>query len=198
MLETPTVQAASSDRKDDVYRTLMLAFAADPMMRWSMPDGAAFTKAAPLFFDAYGGRAFEAGTALVANGGEAAALWLPPGTDPDSEGMAAVAAEFGSGERLEQAAPLFEQMAAYHPEGPCWYLTVLGADPAHMGRGLGGALLAQVLETCDARGDIAYLESSNPRNISLYERHGFEVMGRIQVETSPVMTPMIRMPRAAR
>lgn len=41
----------------------------------------------------------------------------------------------------------------------------------------------------------AYLESSNPRNISLYERHGFEVVGEIQVGKSPVMTPMIRAAR---
>ena len=31
----------------------------------------------------------------------------------------------------------------------------------------------------------AYLESSNPKNMSLYERHGFESMGRIQIGDSP-------------
>lgn len=195
MLDTPTVDAAAADRKDDIYRTLMLAFASDPMMRWTLPGAAAFTKAAPLFFDAYGGRAFAEGTALMANDGEAAALWLPPGVDPDGDGMAAAMGAHARAERLEQGMPIFEQMAAYHPKEPCWYLTVIGADPAHMGKGLGGALLGHILETCDARGEVAYLESSNPRNISLYERHGFEVMGRIQAGTSPVMTPMIRMPR---
>ena len=44
-------------------------------------------------------------------------------------------------------------------------------------------------------GALAYLESSNPRNISLYERHGFEVMGEIQVGAGPLMTPMLRQPR---
>ncbi len=37
--------------------------------------------------------------------------------------------------------------------------------------------------------------ASNPRNSSLYLRHGFEVMGTIQVGSSPVVTPMIRHPR---
>jgi ribosomal protein S18 acetylase RimI-like enzyme len=50
-------------------------------------------------------------------------------------------------------------------------------------------------ERCDRDGLPAYLESSNPRNISLYQRHGFEVVGRIQAGTSPVMTPMYRKPR---
>jgi hypothetical protein len=39
------------------------------------------------------------------------------------------------------------------------------------------------------------LESSNPKNISLYLRHGFEVIGEIQVGSSPVVTPMIRNPQ---
>lgn len=38
----------------------------------------------------------------------------------------------------------------------------------------------------------AQLESSNPRNISLYERHGFETIGEIQIGNSPVVTPMLR------
>jgi hypothetical protein len=45
---------------------------------------------------------------------------------------------------------------------------------------------------------LAYLESSNPRNIPLYQRHGFEAMGEIQVGAAPVVTPMIREPRPQR
>ena len=41
---------------------------------------------------------------------------------------------------------------------------------------------------------VAYLESSNLRNVPLYERHGFEVLGPIQVGGSPVFTPMLRDP----
>ena len=48
---------------------------------------------------------------------------------------------------------------------------------------------------CDREGLLAYLESSNPRNISLYERHGFEAVGEIQIGAAPVVTPMVRQPR---
>ncbi len=41
----------------------------------------------------------------------------------------------------------------------------------------------------------AYLESSNPKNIPLYERHGFELLGTIQVGNSPPIFPMLRKPR---
>jgi hypothetical protein len=36
---------------------------------------------------------------------------------------------------------------------------------------------------------------SNPRNISLYERHGFEIIGRIQAGAPPTLTPMLRRAR---
>jgi ribosomal protein S18 acetylase RimI-like enzyme len=51
------------------------------------------------------------------------------------------------------------------------------------------------VERCDRDRMLAYLESSNPRNIALYERHGFEVMGRIQIGAGPLVTPMLRRPR---
>ena len=42
---------------------------------------------------------------------------------------------------------------------------------------------------------LAYLESTNPRNISLYLRHGFEVIREIRIGAAPPVTPMIRRPR---
>jgi ribosomal protein S18 acetylase RimI-like enzyme len=44
----------------------------------------------------------------------------------------------------------------------------------------------------DENGYLGYLESSNPKNISLYERHGFEIMDEIRIGTVPVVTPTIR------
>jgi ribosomal protein S18 acetylase RimI-like enzyme len=73
---------------------------------------------------------------------------------------------------------------------------MIAADPSQTGRGLGAALMKHALQICDEQGLPAYLESSNPRNISLYERHGFEVMGEIRTDTSPLMTPMYRAARS--
>jgi hypothetical protein len=42
------------------------------------------------------------------------------------------------------------------------------------------------------------LESSNPRNITLYQRHGFEILGTIQIGSSPTLVPMLRPPRPAK
>jgi hypothetical protein len=71
---------------------------------------------------------------------------------------------------------------------------VLGftADPNWIGQGLGTLLMKHALRRCDVEGITACLESSNPRNISFYERHGFSVIGAIQHGSSPTMTPMLR------
>ena len=74
-------------------------------------------------------------------------------------------------------------------------LPLIGVDPVQQGRGQGGALLRHALERCDREGMPAYLESSNPRNVPLYERHGFESIGRIQAGSSPTVIPMLRRAR---
>jgi GNAT superfamily N-acetyltransferase len=72
---------------------------------------------------------------------------------------------------------------------------LIGIDPAHQGKGLGGTLIKQATDICDRDGALAYLESSNLRNVPLYERHGFEVLGTIQAGQSPTIVPMLRKPR---
>ena len=59
--------------------------------------------------------------------------------------------------------------------------------------GLADELAALV--PCDRDRALAYLESSNPKNISFYQRHGFEIQGNIQAGSSPSIVPMLRRPR---
>jgi ribosomal protein S18 acetylase RimI-like enzyme len=86
-------------------------------------------------------------------------------------------------------------MEKYHPTEPHWYLPLIGVDPSQQGNGVGSALMKHALEIVDRDHMPAYLESSNPKNVSLYERHGFEVIGEIQVGSSPTMRPMFRSAR---
>jgi ribosomal protein S18 acetylase RimI-like enzyme len=90
---------------------------------------------------------------------------------------------------------MLEQMGDAHPEAPHWHLAFVGVDPAHQGRGLGSALLRHTLARVDAERLHAYLESSNPANVPLYRRHGFEVIREIRVAGSPAVIPMVRRPR---
>jgi len=191
-----SVQSASQDRRKAVLDIMTLGFASDPVMRWTWPDPATFLATFPKIAEGFGGRGFAHDSVFETICGRAAAMWLPPDVEPDSEAMAEASAASIRPDRIEETNAFFSQMADYHPQEPCWYLPLIAADPAHTGQGLGAALMRHALAKVDADGLPAYLESSNPRNISLYQRYGFEVMGEIQAGSSPVMTPMIRPARA--
>ena len=192
-MSLPTITAAKADDRARVFHTVTLGFSADPIARWIWPDANVYLTHMPKFAEAFAGRAFNHESAYVANECNAAALWLPPGTDPDGETMEEILAATLRDDMADDVEKFFAAMDDYHPhDEPCWYLPMIAADPAFMGQGLGAALMKHALRRCDEEGGMAYLESSNPRNISLYQRHGFEVMGEIQVGASPVMTPMIR------
>ena len=189
------IHEALPDDADAVVHVITLAFSADPMTRWCLPNPHSYLSAMPDFIRAFGGHAFLTDSADWTADGCGAALWLPPGREPDGERMMAVIEQYGDSRIMADMPSIFEQMERFHPKEAHWYLPLIGVDPASQGRGLGAALMRHATERCDRDGLPAYLESSNPRNISLYERHGFEVMGRIQAGSSPVMTPMYRRAR---
>lgn len=191
---TTTIQTAAAADEAGVIGVVTLAFSSDPMARWSMPDPDKFLVNFPLFANAFGGNAFANGTAYFADGYSGAALWLPPGVAPDEETMIGLVEKTTPDSIKQDAYGVFEQMAKYHPTEPHWYLPLIGVDPTRQGNGVGSALMKHALAACDRDGTIAYLESSNPRNVPLYERHGFEVLGEIQVGSSPTMRPMLRKP----
>jgi len=171
------------------------AFSADPAARWLYPDQHQYLENFPEFVRAFGGKAFEQGTAYYVDGYSGAAFWLPPGVHSDEESLAELLRRTISERDREDVFAFFEQMDSCHPSEPHWYLPLIGVDPTRQGKGYGSALLKHALAACDRDKKLAYLESSNPKNIPLYERHGFEWLGTIQVGSSPPIFPMLRKPR---
>ncbi len=194
-MTTPTIKTAAASDEESLISVLTLAFSSDPMARWSQPDPRLHLANFPVLARAFGGSAFEKGTAYFADGYAGAALWLPPGVHPDEETMIGLVEKSAPDEIKADLFGVFEQMGKYHPTEPHWYLPLIGVDPNSQGNGIGSALVKHALEICDHDHSPAYLESSNPKNVSLYERHGFEIIGEIQVGSSPTMRPMLRSAR---
>jgi GNAT superfamily N-acetyltransferase len=191
-MAVPEIKSADANHRARAISTIVLGFTADPMARWVWRDPAVYLRVMPRFVDAFGGRAFEHGTADVAEEVRAAALWLPPGVEPDEATMDAIMEETLRPEISEDIGAVVKGMAEHHPNEPHWYLPLIAADPNWIGQGLGTLLMKHAVRRCDEEGVAAYLESSNPRNISFYQRHGFKIVGKIQSGSSPVLTPMLR------
>lgn len=68
------------------------------------------------------------------------------------------------------------------------YLMVLGVHPDHQGKGVGKKLLTHVLNESDKDGLPVYLETSTEKNVEMYKRYGFKVIGE-------VIHPVIELPQ---
>jgi ribosomal protein S18 acetylase RimI-like enzyme len=194
-MRLPAVKIAKESDEAAVIEALKLAFAADPATRWVWPEPQKYLSHFSSFVKAFGGKAFAYKSAHYIENYSGAALWLPPNVHPDVEQLIALLQSTGSEDAKRYGPQIFEKMDSYHPKEPHWYLPLLGVDPLYHGKGYGSTLLQHALVKCDQDNTYAYLESSNPRNIPLYERHGFELLGTIQFDTSPSIFPMLRQPR---
>jgi GNAT superfamily N-acetyltransferase len=198
-VEAPARQVFAAERGDAerVYGALTLAFAADPANRWMYPEPQRYLRYFPAFARALGGAALAQGTTLASKGYSGVALWLAPGTGPDEQALGALVEESVAPEKRATLLAVFEEMGQRHPEEPHWYLPLIGVEPVWQGKGIGAALMRRGLAQSDADGLPAYLESTNPRNRPLYERHGFVALGEIKVGDCPPIVPMLRRPRSA-
>ncbi len=143
-------------------------------------------------------RSRSVGHAFELVDGDGVALWCPPEVHFFTEAMGLEFYELAltsNGARTDMVLTGLSEMGEHHPEEPHFYLANVGVDPGSRGKGNGAKLLDRVLGTCDDEGIVAYLESSNPRNITLYERAGFEVTAEIHLPEGPIMRPMVRQPR---
>jgi ribosomal protein S18 acetylase RimI-like enzyme len=192
-LEVATI--ASEAQVDHAIATLVLAFVTDPVARWMYDDPHQYLLHIPRLFRALGTSSFETGAAQRTSDGLGVALWLPPGVHGEDGPLEAVIAESIVGEKQTEVAAIFDQTEDYRPIEPHWYLSLVGVEALHRNNGCGAALLRHRLRQCDREHLQAYLWSSNPLNISLYERHGFKISGMIQVGSSPSIFPMLRCSR---
>jgi GNAT superfamily N-acetyltransferase len=187
--------AVGESEQAGVLATLVLAFAADPVERWLYPEPQKYLAHFPRFLAAFGGRAFAEQTVWRLGEFSAVALWLPPGTEADGDAITTSLAETVAADKHEDMFAVLGQMDTAHPAYSHWYLPWFAVDAALQGKGLGGQLMELCLQIVDGTHLPAYLETPNPRTISFYQRHGFEVTGEAQAGTCPPITFMLRAAR---
>lgn len=187
-----TVTASNADR---AVGTMVLAFGADPAARWLYQDAHQYLVNFPNFVRAFGGAAFDRGSASYVDGFLGTAFWIPPGGHPDEAALLALLDKTASKNERAEVFALFDEMDRAHPKEPHWYLPMIGVEPNQQQKGVGSALLEHGLRRCDQDGKLAYLESTSEASMRLYERYGFVRLGTLQVGTSPPIFPMVRVPQ---
>jgi GNAT superfamily N-acetyltransferase len=194
-IQGPKIRPVEPSEVARAISVQIMAFGADPCMRAMWPEPCDYIRNFPDLVYGFGGGAFAHGAAHVTETFVGGTLWLPPGVAPDGPALERLIEGTVPKPRRSEVLSVLEQMDAAHPKERHWHLAFIGVDPAHQGKGIGGALLGTTLSRVDEQHVHAYLESSNPANVPLYRRHGFEVICEIRVGTFPPVIPMVRLPR---
>jgi len=179
------IRPARPDEARVLGAALADALADDPVFRWLIPASPRRDERLLSYFTAMSSSYLAAGKpAYLADEDAGAALWSDPATkwqlQFDLGQLRAVLGSFGPS-RVVRAVRTQSQLAKLHPSEPHWYLGYLGVRESRQGQGVGGALLGEVLTRADEANAPAYLESSNKRNLPLYQRHGFEIVEEVRL-----------------
>jgi GNAT superfamily N-acetyltransferase len=93
------------------------------------------------------------------------------------------------GRRRVAAHKLTTLLEQRHPKEAHWYLGAIGVDPGVQRRGVGTALLEEMLLRCDTRREGVYLEASRPESARLYARVGFDLVERLDPASEGIEGP---------
>lgn len=187
------VSAAVPAEVPRVVADLHAAFMDDPVLSWAFPDEERRRRYGRHFFAMHARRLVPSGLTWRADGG--AALWAGAGRwreSPLDVLRLGLATFRGLGLRSALVGRGLLGIESRHPAEEHLYLVAIGVRPEQQGKGLGSALLQPGLTHADRLGLPAYLESSNIRNVPLYERKGFEITEEVELPRGPKMYLMWR------
>ncbi|WP_405752045.1 GNAT family N-acetyltransferase [Streptomyces sp. NBC_00012] len=173
---------------------LASAYAEDPVWSWLMPHNR--DRRLRLLFTAHLAQQVPAGRVWTDPDRTVAAVWAEPGKWklPVTYLLRNAGPLLrATGARLPRTAGRLFAMEHRHPAGPeHWYVEYIGTRADARGTGRGARVLGGLLEQADADGRPVFLESSNRRNLTFYQRHDFAVHEEMTFRTGPPMWSMWR------
>ena len=193
MDETPVIRKLDPSQLEAASNALMMGFSNDPFQRWLMPNPTIYYKNFKKWTINTCKQSFLEEGIYGDKNNYGTAVWFPPGYDIDFTNISETFKDIPK-DRIEEAFKIFEELGESRVND-AWYLEYLAVDPSKQGLGLGSLILKESLKMIDELGEAAYLESSNPKNMSLYERFGFRFLKKIQVGSSPQLNTMFRQPK---
>lgn len=180
------VRRATQSDLEAAALILAEAFAAYPWTQWSIPaDGYAIRL--EELQRLYLAHALAHGLVFVDENLKSVSAFMPPDA-PSVEADVAERIGLLHGDRLT------DLMKIPLPAGPehSWILATVGVCPDAQGLGLGSAVLAAGLHKLDEESAAVALETSDERNVRLYQRHGFSLDATTAVPAGPLVYSMSR------
>jgi predicted GNAT family acetyltransferase/acyl carrier protein len=177
---------------DEAVATIVIAFCSDPVMGWLLPNPKkrlAFLRDFASFF--IKNSQFNCSVHVLPDF-SGTAIWTSVGEISPTSKLQSIFAEHVSLNVLRHYFSMSGELDSVRPAGKHLTLQLIGVDPVRQGQGIATALLEHGLKEADREGLSAYLESTNPRNESLYRRFGFEVVKEVSIAGSPTRKAMIR------
>lgn len=205
-MSSDTLSPLSGDLIDDAVELLERAFDEDPLFRWLLPrpERRAVMVAGIMKSHVELARPRGLFRGIASPDLRAVCLWYPPGAYPlpvfaelaVRARALAWAVRRGDSELgvIPTALRISALLDEIHPAEPFFYLQVLGVDVRHHGRGLGSSLIRACNAEADRAGSLAYLETTKPSNVRLYERYGYRVVQTTTIDSSPPIWTMRRDP----
>ncbi|UCF66119.1 MAG: GNAT family N-acetyltransferase [Acidobacteriota bacterium] len=188
----PQIVQLGENAFDDVVAVLCAAFHDYPVMRYILKESAGdydaqLTELIGYFTDSRVSRSWPVLGALLDGKLVAAANINPPRSAPQPPSLKKRYERLH--DRLGPAAMArFEAFAdaakPFTPDEPHYYLGMLGVRPECRGRRLARYLLDALhdMSARDPDSTGVFLTTEDPRNLTLYERFGYRVVGRGQAE----------------
>ena len=201
-MTTPVIRRATADDIGLVTDILVDAFADDPLINYVLPPGLGGPRLrrrrrrAEIENDY-----LPRGAEILLDQEERGALIRERPAGPKPPALSAYryrldflrALGWRRGLRMERE---WHPIERKHPTWPHVYIGELGVRREHQGQGIGSALLAAGLEPCKTLGVGAYLVTSNPANLPLYRRFGFELVDETRMgRNGPIFRSMWRQPQ---
>ncbi|PPG26717.1 N-acetyltransferase [Pseudoclavibacter sp. RFBG4] len=178
---TATITLARHDDLDAAADTLAEAFEHYPWTRWVVPERG-YSERLQQLQRIYLKYAYHHGfVGVVADLSGVVAVLPPDAPAPGDEVVAQIVALHA--ERIERISA-----STSTPDTRAWSLETLGVRPDAQGHGLGGELVRFALQEASRRGARTMrLETSDERNVRLYERCGFRVTRHLDQEHAPML-----------
>ena len=182
------VRRCTEDDIAPAASVLAAAFDDYPWTRWTVPEDE-YSRRLEELQAIYLAHAVEHGLVLVDHAVRAVIAFVPPGApEPGSAAMGRIVALHG--DRLDAVTGA----ATPSPPTGAWELATLGVHPDHRGEGLGSRITTAGLDVVAELdpGASVVLETSDERNVRLYERLGFRLTATTPTDGGPTVYSMLR------